>query len=528
MSVDHDPESGDPLEEGMPGEGNGGDVAGLLAVEHDYGSITSRLDEDPERAYDDEVIAALAMSKLNGTKLWSRFKPVMSDYETIDYNAYQKLIAMKAEELERGRETEDGSSVEETTPDPPPEPDGEPPSWRTVAEAAEEMFDDRSRNLADAFMTVPGRMLFTKVTDCPMVIGTGVASSGKSTIAETFSDIHFVNSYGKVTPNAWISHNADAEKGEYDLLPRIKQRVMLATEISTWFTGDNVEEYMRVLAAVADGNGDSKTTGAHGTTRYEADYPGEYRFGLIGATVYPSKRAWIEMGHAGSRFLFHPLPKEDDLRTLIENLNDGNYTERQQDLRELITQWWRGFYHKYDGEITEDERPDLSDEDDLTVGLLARIISRGRAVDFGGDHGQSGVDMAEQESRCYWMLKRMLQTRALAYERDHLTPDDMAMAARVAFASIPQWRQPIVKMLCNPNHSGGYRAADVEKYTGYARSTALDRMKEAGRIGIAAYDEEKGKGGTNAVVTLADKRLKGIFQEPANSEQTRVPWPFDE
>lgn len=499
-----------------------------LAIEHDYESITTLLDEDPEKAHDEEIVTALAMSQLNGTKLWSKFAPEMADYETIDYNAYQALIASRAEELERQYDETD-STVEETTPDAPPEPEDNPPSWETVAEAAEEMFDKRSRNLADAFMTVPGRMLFTKVTDCPIIIGTGVASSGKSTIAETFEGIDFVNSYGKVTPNAWISHNADAEKGEYDLLPRIKQRVMMATEISTWFTGDNVEEYMRVLAAVADGNGDSKTTGAHGTTRYEADYPGEYRFGLIGATVYPSKRAWIEMGHAGSRFLFHPLPKEDDLRTLVEKLNDGNYTERKQKLRKMITQWWRGLYHQYNGEITEDERPSLSEEEDMTVALLARVISRGRAVDFGGDHGQSGVDMAEQESRAYWMLKRMLQMRALAYERDTLNEADMEMAARVAFASIPQWRQPIVKMLCNPNHSGGYKASDVEDHTGYARSTALDRMKEAGRIGIADYYEEPGKGGKNAVVTLEDKRLRGIFQsDPETGEQARVPWPFDE
>ncbi|GAB3328304.1 hypothetical protein [Haloplanus salinarum] len=492
-----------------------------IAIEHDYESITSLLDDDPERAHDDEVITALAMSKVNGTKLWSQFAPEMSEYETIDYNAYQKLVASRADELKQ--EEESDTTFEETTPDAPPEPESNPPNWETVAEAAEEMFDERSRHLADAFMTVPGRMLFSKVTDCPIVIGVGAPSSGKSTIAETFGGINFVNSYGKVTPNAWISHNADAEKGEYDLLPRIKQRVMLATEISTWFTGDNVEEYMRVLAAVADGNGDSKTTGAHGTTRYEADYAGEYRFGLIGATVYPTKRAWIEMGHAGSRFLFHPLPKEDDLGTLVEQLNDGNYAERKQELQEMITQWWRGFYHQYDGEIAEDERPSLTDEEDMTVACLARIISRGRAVDFGGDHGQSGVDMSEQESRAFWMLKRMLQMRALAYERDELTQADMAMAARVTFASIPQWRKPIVKMLCNPDHSGGYRADDVESHTGYARSTALDRMKEAGRIGIANYHEEEGDSGRNAVVTLADKKLQGVFQDG-----DRVPWPFEE
>lgn len=521
MSVDDPPES-------SPSDGLDIPPTERWALEHDYDSVSTAIKQDVENAYDEQIILALALSKRKSGDLWTRFageleSGELSDIDGLSYQAYMNRIRSKEAEIEEREERHQEKAVKETTPGDPPEPDGTEKTWPAVAEMVQELFDVRSRRLADAYMTVFVRMLFAAVSDCPMIIAVGQASTGKSTVAELFDDLHLSQSHDIVTSKAWISHNADGDKGEYDLLPRIKQRVMVAAEMGPWFTGDDVEAYMRVLSRVADGNGLSKTTGAHGTTRYEADYPGEYRFGLIGATTFPSKRAWIEMGNAGSRFLFHPMPKVDDLTQLLDTLNDGGkYTEKKSEARNLITEWWNYFYHKHDGEIADGDKPFVTEDQDLALIVLARIIARGRAVDFGGDHGQSGVDMSEQESRSYKMLRRMVRARALGYERATVNDADMEMAARVAFASIPQWRQPIVKMLCNPAHDGGYRSAEVEKRLDIARSTAKDRMKEAGRIQIGRYEQERSDGGqTTGVVYLDDARLQGIF------EKGIVPWPFE-
>lgn len=492
-----------------------------LALEHDYDSVIAAIEEDVDNAYDDQITLALASAKKNSETLWTRFVGELSNIDGLPYNEYKELIAKHEDELVSQEEQNEEQALEESTPNDPPEPEGDAEPWPSVAEMVKELFDTRSQHLADAYMTVFIRMLFVGVSDCPMVIAVGQASTGKSTVAELFNGLHLSQSHDIVTSSAWISHNADGQKGEYDLLPRIKQRVMVAAEMGPWFTGDDVGNYMRVLSRVADGSGMSKTTGAHGTTRYEADYPGEYRFGLVGATTFPNERAWIEMGNAGSRFLFHPMPKVDDLTQLMHTLNDGKYTEKKAQAREAITGWWNYFYHKHSGEITDDEMPTLSEDQQRALMLMARIISRGRAVDFGGDHDQSGVDMSEQESRSYKMLERMVCARALGYERAAVNDADMQMAARVAFASIPQWRQPMVKMLCNPAHDGHYKSRDVEQRLEVARSTALNRMKEAGRIGIGCYEEEPSENGqTTAVVSLEDIRLQGIF------EKETVPWPF--
>lgn len=473
--------------------------------------------DNPWKVHDDEYLEAAALMKESMKPKYQRVRSMVSDHEDLNANDFRDDVA----EIPIGTQDEEEElAVEETTPDAPPKPEGDAPRWRTVANRIEELFDRRYRHLADAFMTVPVRMLFEGVSDCPIVIGQGVPSSGKSTTDTMFKDLHFTKSYGNVTEASWVSHNADAKKGEYDLLPRIKQRVMTVSEMGTWFVGENAAQYMRTLSDVADGNGTTRTTGAHGTTRYEADYPGEYRFGLIGSTVYPSKKAWVAMGNAGSRFLFHPMPKEDDLTRLHEMANEGQYEENKQECRDLVTQWWNGFWHQYDGEITEEDWPDISDDEDFALIVLARIISRGRAVDYGEDAHGGGVDNSEQELRAYWMLKRSVIAHALAYGRDEITDADLALAARLTFGSIPQWRQPVAKMLCHPDNHGGFPSGDVETELGVSRDTALARMKEAGSIGLADFHTEKAQGGKRSVITLADKRMRNIF------ENGIVPWPF--
>jgi hypothetical protein len=120
------------------------------------------------------------------------------------------------------------------------------------------------------------------------------------------------------------------------------------------------------------------------------------------------------------------------------------------------------------------------------------------------------------------MLKRMVQARALMYRRDSINDEDLEMAARTAFASIPQWRQPITKMLCNPDHSGPYKSSDVEERLDVSRNTALERMREAGRIGIGRYENSEEDRSEPSRVCLNDITLRGIF-----GDADRVPWPFE-
>jgi hypothetical protein len=410
-------------------------------------------------------------------------------------------------------------------PEDPPQPEVEK-TWSEADSTIRELFDERTAGLAEAMATVPVRMMFTDVSDCPVCIAKGNPSVSKSTVAGFFKSIEHVSNHDIVSPKAFVSPSTVAQDGEFDLLPRIKQRTMLVPEMNTWFSGDKVDEFMPVLSRVFDGNGLTKSTGAKGTTGYEADYPGEYRFGLIGATTPLPKKAWVAIGNAGSRFIFHPMPKEDDLQKLRETLQSDNYTENMEAVKDLVRQWWLTFWHEYDGEVERDDRPVIDDEYDWAIMLLSRLLARGRSVDYGGEDGDSIVDRSEQESRIYSMFRRMAQARAMLYGKDEVDKNDLELLARCAFASMPEWRIPLAKILLNPNDTGGWGSDDIADRLGVSRKTALKRMREMGRIGLADIHEDEAQGGKKTRMTLAEKAIRQLFQGELD-DAPMCPWPFN-
>jgi hypothetical protein len=488
--------------------------ADQLAEELDYQAVTELVKQRGEDAlFDREVIRWVALEKQERSSEWVRFASDLSDY-SVNANEYQGMVS---NEVERLVESED-DGPEETTPDAPPEPDTEY-RWEVVAERIRDLYDGYVLRLAEAFATVPIRMMMADVTDCPMVIAIGNASTRKSTVAGFFGDIDHSSTHDDITPKAFVSHNADGEKGEFDLLPRIKQRIIVTPEMGTWFRGDNIDEYMAFLARVADGDGLVRSTGAQGTHGYEADYPGEYRFGLIGCTTPPGKRAWNEMAHVGSRFLFHEMPKINNRSAYVEKMKREDYKQKREEMTQVVTDWWRTIWHEYDGEI--EDVPELTDDQHEAMVVLAEILGHARAIDYGSDGGKSGTDTSEGPLRATAMLTRMAQSRAIMYGRDSLNDGDLELCARVVFSSMPQYRRPLVKMLCGPDHSGPYEKDDVTDRLDLSAPTALDRMKEMGRLGVASYSSEPVQGGEKAVIKLAQKSFRGIF------ESGKVPWPFE-
>lgn len=492
--------------------------------------LLSENDGDPKCLIDhDELRYAMAQWKEQPVDNDFAYEDVMAEIQwgnaNITKKRLEKILDASWDQMlsDDSFDVSDGQDGE-SPPDDPPGP-GEETTWAEVDETIRELFDGRTANLAEAMATVPVRMMFTDVSDCPVCVAKGNPASNKSTAAEFFETIEHIAKHDIVSPKAFVSHSTEAQNGEFDLLPRIKQRTMLVSEMNTWFSGDQVDEFMPILSRVFDGNGLTKSTGAQGTTGYKADYPGEYRFGLIGATTPLPKKAWVAIGNAGSRFIFHPMPKENDLRALQKQLQSDKYTEHMETVKHLVREWWLTTWHKYDGQINQAERPAIDEQCDWAIMLLSRLLAKGRAVDYGGDDGDSLVDRSEQESRIYAMFRRMAQGRALLYGKDEVSKTDLEVVARCAFASMPEWRIPLAKLLVNPKDAGGWDSGDVEDALGVSRKTALDRMKEMGRIGLADIRTEKAKGGQKTTMTLAEKEVRQMFQGHLD-EAPMCPWPF--
>ena len=416
------------------------------------------------------------------------------------------------------------------------EPDQEV-DWSEVKEAILNYFDEDTLKVCEALATVPIQLMFDDFTDCPMVIVVGNASSGKTTALELFKGWDRIFTTHEVTPAAFVSHNTnqnDDELGEMDLLPKITDQVLWVPEMGTWFSGDDIERYMRTLSGVADGSGYVKSTGAQGSHGYDGE-PGEYQFGLMGATTPPSPRAWSEMGNAGARVLMHGMPNtenDDELEDQIFGNGGIPYHEKKEIVREKIANWIRTLYHEHDGHI-EMENEQKGTMVSKAIIKLAEIVARGRGVSYAKENDAGDLEgevQIEDRKRVIQMLRFTARARATMDGRTQVATEDLQVCSRIAFATMPEKRRGMVKLLCDPKNGTTFTTKQVKTALDLgSKNTAKRRMQEVDQLGLAHFEEEghEGRGGKADVVRLADEELMWLFSKD-NEEKNPGPltWPF--
>lgn len=411
--------------------------------------------------------------------------------------------------------------------------------WTDIEEAILKYFDEDTLKVCEVLATVPIQLMFDDFTDCPIVIVVGNASSGKTTALELFKGWDRIFTTHEVTPAAFVSHNADQDEddlGEMDLLPKITDQVLWVPEMGTWFSGDDIEKYMRTLSGVADGSGYVKSTGAQGSHGYDGE-PGDYQFGLMGATTPPSPRAWSEMGNAGARVLMHGMPNtedDDEVRDQIFNDDGLAYHEKKKIVRDKIANWLRMLYHEYDGLIEmEPEDPDGNVAEALIK--LAEIIAHGRGISYAKENEEGDLEgevRIEDRKRVIQMLRFTARARAVMDGRTKVETDDLQPCARIAFATMPERRREIVKLLCNPRNGRTFTTSQVKDALGHgSKHTPKQRMQVVSHLGLAEFESEgkKTQGGQADIVRLKDEKLMWLFSNDTEEKNPGpLSWPFDD
>lgn len=461
---------------------------------------------------------------VSGIQEWKR--TIESDHE-IDESQYDGLDGTSL----------DDELIEHETPDVA-KPDEEV-TWKEVEDIVLLYFNQNTLDAVEALATVPIQLMFDDFTDCPMVIIVGNASSGKTTVLELFKGWDRVYTTHEVTPAAFVTHNADQDNddlGKMDLLPKITDQVLWVPEMGTWFSGDGIEKYMRTLSGVADGSGYVKSTGAQGSHGYDGE-PGEYQFGLMGATTPPSPSAWSEMGNAGARVLMHGMPNTDDDGEVLEQLfgNGGiSYAEKKSIVQDKISNWLRTLYHEHDGHI-EMTNEDVDGNVAETALKLGEIIAHGRAVSYATenvDGDLEGGSQIEDRKRATQMIRFTARARAAMDGRSSVETRDLQLCARIAFATMPEKRRKIIRLLCNPKNGTKFTTAEVMTALNLgSKHTAKNRMQTVENLGLAVFTPEgqTTRGGSADTVELNDERLMWLFsKDTEESNPGPLSWPFDD
>ena len=280
----------------------------------------------------------------------------------------------------------------------------------------------------------------------------------------------------KFTTASFVSQSASKKKAQLlqvDLLPRIKNKVLVTPELAPTFRGrrEEIAERFSILARVLDGRGLTVDGGTHGRRGYEGDYP----FLWLGATTYLSKVAFEAMASVGNRiFLFDTLPPRPNLEELANLAMRGGSAGNEEactDACEILLD------HFFSEHLTDDrddengpgllERPTLEPKEANVIASSAWMIARLRAQIQGRE---------EYEYRIVESLTLLAQGRAAIEGSSVVLPEHLLIIRHIAMSSARPELRPLIAALLRED-SGTLDVRQVEGLLGCSRDTALVRME---------------------------------------------------
>lgn len=328
------------------------------------------------------------------------------------------------------------------------------------------------------------------------LIYVGPASAGKTTIASMFEGAKVKGELlcyrtDNFTTAAFVSHSAKATKKELqkiDLLPRIKDKVLLTPELATIFRGkpDDLAVRFSILTRVLDGQGLTTDSGTHG----QRGYTGDCLFAWIGCTTPLSSSVWRVMGQLGSRlfFLVMDAVAEPTLDDLVRAINQPvSYQDSLKACQGAVHSFIDPLFTQQGG-VRKVEWNAENNPPEVLEGIAqcASLLAIMRTPD---DRQEGKPPQHESPYRANAVLYNLARGRALVYGRTQLSGDDLPMIAQVTLSSMPAERRAALVAMAGSNGEP-LTVQQVKDATGKSPHTVEDLMKELEWLGIMKFEKE--------------------------------------
>jgi hypothetical protein len=335
------------------------------------------------------------------------------------------------------------------------------------------------------------------------LIYVGGPSTGKTTVASMFEGAtitvrgtpqELCYRTDKFTPAAFVSQAANrtsAQLRNVDLLPRIKDKVLLTPELAPIFRGkdDELTTTFSIITRVLDGQGLQTDSGTHG----QRGYAGPHLFAWIGCTTPFEPRVWKIMSQLGSRLFF--LVMQAGGKVTVERLmalgNGPSYQERLAACRAAVHVFLKGLFSAH-GEVRSVRWPNEGDESEARLWLArcAMLLAAMRTVpaeerELGGKTVYK-AGCAEGPERALAVLTNLARGYALVHGRCRVAMDDLPLIIAVTVSSIPGDASPIFKAAVEKG--GGLSVEDVRVLLGAEHpETARMRMRYLHAVGVLEF-----------------------------------------
>jgi DNA-binding transcriptional ArsR family regulator len=344
------------------------------------------------------------------------------------------------------------------------------------------------------------------------------------------------------SPKSFVSHNSNMtedELEEVDLLPKIKNKLFLVSELAPLFTtkDDELAHVLGIIMRVADGNGYFSDTGSRGHRGYD----GPLMFTWLGAAVDIPYKVHKLLSALGPKLYFLRLPMSAESEAdLLNSLKAEDFPLRVRKVKTALFDYLEtlescpNMQMEPDSGVPKiewDSEDSINDDAQHIIIYLAELLAylRGTVVTWGETEGTQGLEYAygssylENPRRAITQLHNLAKGHAISQGRLHITvDDDLPLIVKVVLsgaASIE--RVKVLNMLLNGAKGQKYTASDISETIGTSTKTAKRTMAEFKALGLVDLEELGNQGEPLIQIKLKDefewffeptfKKLKGDY-----------------
>jgi hypothetical protein len=286
----------------------------------------------------------------------------------------------------------------------------------------------------------------------------------------------------KFTPKSFVSHatNVPREKlAEIDLLPQIKDKVLVTKECAPMFRGreDDLTDTFTILIPVLDGKGFTSNSGVQGRRGYFRDIV----FNWLGATTPLPQRTHQLMYQLGTRLLFWEVPTVvlSDAQLAAYALRD-DACRGEIECREAVNSFLLKFYNEWPVGGLRQEVVEITAERAEQIGRWARFLTYGRREIKQERDGKNYEPVAagtpEGAFKIVDYFKMLARGHALLNQRREVNGEDIDLVSHVAISSVPGYLRPIVRKL---RRDGQLTSSECAKVCSVTQPTARKYLLEA-------------------------------------------------
>ena len=312
---------------------------------------------------------------------------------------------------------------------------------------------------------------------CIALILIGPSSGGKGTTLDLFEGCHNVLRKDSITGPAFVGNASGQSKSQQaanDLLPELKNAILLSPELSTTFRGkhETVEAFFKVYTRVLDGKG----LATHTATQGSHSVVGDIKFThLMGSTPLPES-TWEIMSVLGPRVLMGDIgrAKRSTVEDIAKRRSGLPYGKKVEICHKALVDVCQRMFiaGSATGTPTSVERSVEWGEDpeDITRVLIhlgmfmanARYRPKLGAVDDGPAEADRGITL----------LTTIARGRAMCQGRRVLEHSDLYLPTYIVISSVPDGR--ILKALAK--HPNGLSPTGISRECDISVPTATQHV----------------------------------------------------